>query len=700
MAIRGWKIGAKLSSPSALGIKHARNQSVGFTPPVAVVQALSCKSMMSLSRTAWALAALLTLSACGLLSGRSYNLISGNTLRLSTLVRFDSSVKNAALHYDDACGAQQTLPIDGRVRAKVLSQLGTVFDTLYLEETVGTRVPDGTLNLGLGLQEAEVRVPRASTRTYPAAVTLGAEIVYQDPSGNEVYTKQIKVTRTGDVSAQDKQCAIVGLDDVANEAVALLAEGITKTLGTSTSLQQFAEQRRQGGGGAAAAGQKTAGKSQPVAQPSPLQPPVAVVVPAAGAAVPPDAAPAADTSPPAAAESTEFRPTKLTFRAMVRDENRNHVLEEGEQLTVEVDVTNEGPGLAEGVDVQISGTAEVVEHFAGPLRIGDLPAGEHRRLTIAAKIPQVEGIEQAEVKLTIRATASAIQVAPPKKFLMAVRRPDAEEVEVLSVSIDQPPKRIKGFEQPQALGIAIGVGAYRDSTLAASRFAVRDATVMAKYLQNVTGVPAKQLKVLTDKQAGRDDLAALFESWLPKQVKASTTLYLYFSGRAAVDPESGAVFLVPYDGKPAVQERLFSLRRLHAALGRLPVERAVLFLEVSVEPTGGAGTGQSLPRWDPDSRDIAKGKLIQVIGNTAIQDAHEFYKGQHGLFTYFVLRGLRGEADAKQNGRVLLRELCQYVEAQVSQMAQAEFGNQQEAVCRPSPGAILELEKQPIARLK
>lgn len=636
---------------------------------------------MSRSRIAGVLAALLTLTACGFLSGQSHNLTSGNTLPLTTLVRFDASVRNAALRYDDACGAQQSFPIDGRLRAKILSQLGTVFDTLYIEETVGARIPDGILDLGLGLQEAEVRVPRASTRTYPAAVTLGAEMVYRDSAGAEVYTKQIKVTRTGEVSAQEKQCAIVGLDDVVNEAVAMLAEGMTKTLVTSTSLQQFAQQRRQGGGVSAAAVPKAAGNSQPVVQPSlpqpnPVRPPVTVAPPA------------------------EFRPTKLTFRAMVRDENRNHVLEEGEQLTIEVDVTNEGPGLAEGVDVQISGTPEVVEHFTGPLRIGDLPAGEHRRLTVAAKIPQVEGVEQAEVKLTVRATASAIHVAPPKKFLMAVRRPDAEEVEVLSVSIDQPPKRIKGFEQPQALGIAIGVGAYRDSTLAASRFAVRDATVMAKYLQNVTGVPAKQLKVLTDKQAGRDDLAVLLESWLPTQVKTNTTLYLYFSGRAAVDPESGAVFLVPYDGKPAMQERLFSLRRLHAALGRLPIERAVLFLEVSVEPTGGAGTGQSLPRWDPDSRDVPKGKLIQMIGNTAVQDAHEFYKGQHGLFTYFVLRGLRGEADSKQNGRVLLRELCQYVETQVSQMAQAEFGNQQEAVCRPSPGAILELEKQPIARLK
>ncbi len=660
---------------------------------------------MSLLRIAGALAALMTLSACNLLSGRSHNLTSSNALPLTTLVRFDASMKSAALRYEDACGAQQTLPIDGRVRAKVFSQLGTIFDTLYLEETIGTRTPDGVLDLGLGLQEAEVRVPRASTRTYPAAVTLGAEMVYRDSAGAEVYTKQLKVNRTGEVSAQEKQCGLAGLEDVANEAVALLAEGIAKTLVTSTSLQQFAQQRRQGGGASAAAVPKAAGSSQPVAQPSlpqpsPAHPPVAVAPAAAGVAMASAKVPAEGAPPQVAAASTEFRPTKLTFRAMVRDENRNHVLEEGEQLTVEVDVTNEGPGPAEGVDVQISGTAEVVEHFTSPLRIGDLPAGEHRRLTVAAKIPQVEGIEQAEVKLTVRATGSAIQVAPPKKFLMAVRRPDAEEVEVLSVSIDQPPMRVKGFEQAQALGVAIGVGAFRESTMASSRFAVRDATVMAKYLQNVTGVPAKQVKVLTDRQAGRDDLTALFESWLPKQVKANTTLYLYFSGRAAVDPENGAVFLVPYDGKPATQERLFSLRRLHAALGRLPIERAVLFLEVSVEPIGGAKAGQSLPRWDPDSRDIPKGKLIQVIGNTAVQDAHEFYKGQHGLFTYFVLLGLRGEADPKQNGRVLLRELCQYVEAQVSQVAQAEFGNQQEAVCRPSPGAMLELEKQPIARLK
>lgn len=389
----------------------------------------------------------------------------------------------------------------------------------------------------------------------------------------------------------------------------------------------------------------------------------------------------------------------LTFRAVIRDASRNHILEEGEQLSLEIDVYNEGPDSAEGVEVHVGGTSGLIEQFASPLRIGTLPPREHRRVMVAGTVPPLGQVEQGEVLLTIRAAGTAPHLPAPKRFLMAVR-PAGEEVEVLSVSVDQPPMPLKGPSQPDAIGVAIGIGAFRDATLATGRFAARDATVMASYFRQASGVPAGRIKVITDGQALRDDLATLFESWLPERATSRSTVYVYFSGRAVVEPETGAVSLVPYDGKPGAQQRLYPLSRLHGALASLPIERAIVFFEVSLEPTGATTVAQASPRWDPDDREVPRGKIIQVIGNTAMQDAHEYQPGQHGLFTYYLLKGLRGEADPKQTGRVLLRDLCRYVETQVQQVAQHEFGNRQAPMCRPAPGGILALEKAPIARTK
>ncbi len=384
---------------------------------------------------------------------------------------------------------------------------------------------------------------------------------------------------------------------------------------------------------------------------------------------------------------------------MLRDQSRNHVLEEGEQLRVEVDVYNEGPGPAPGVEVQLTGTPGLVERLTTPMRIGDLPGGEHRRVTVTGTVPKLEAAEQVELTLTIQTSGPAVARPTPKKFLMAVRVP-TEDLEVLSVGVDQPPRRVKGYEQPDAVGVAIGIGAFRDSTLANSRFAAHDATVMAGYLKQASGIPGERIKVLTDGQALRDDLVAVFETWLPTQARPQGTVYVYISGRAVVEPETGAVSLIPYDGRPGNRQRLYGLGRLHAALAHLPIERAIVMLDISLEPVAGVPGTPSALRWDPDESQVPPGRIVQMIGNTAMQDAHDYVPGQHGLFTYFLLKGLRGEADPKRTGRVLLRELCRYVQTQVQEVAQAEFGNRQSPVCLPSPGGILALEKSPIARLR
>lgn len=389
----------------------------------------------------------------------------------------------------------------------------------------------------------------------------------------------------------------------------------------------------------------------------------------------------------------------MSFRAMIRDANRNHVLEIGEAFSVEVDVYNEGPHPAQQVEIHIEGTSGMVEQLGSPLRLGTVPGGEHRRVVVAGTTRPSEPTEQADLTLSLQAQDSHAKLPTPKKFIMAVRAP-REEVAVLSVGVDQPPPRVKGTGQPDAVGLAIGIGSFRDATVASGPYAVRDATVMAGYFRQASGIPADRVKVLTDGQALRDDLAALFESWLPGKVKPTSTVYVYFSGRAVVEPGTGAVSLVPYDGKPSGPQRLYPLSRLHATLASLPIERAILLLEVSLEPTGPITGAPLTPRWDVDEREIPRGKIIQVIGNTAIQDAHDYQAGQHGLFTYYLLKGMRGEADPKQTGRILLRELCRYVQAQVQQRAQAEFGNRQAPVCQPSPGTILALEQAPIARIK
>lgn len=419
----------------------------------------------------------------------------------------------------------------------------------------------------------------------------------------------------------------------------------------------------------------------------------------------PDAAadPATQGGPPATADgpSHETQPsagsTKLSFRSILRDDDRNQVLHAGESYTVELDVRNDGDSPAQGVEVHLSGTPALLEHLSRAVPVGDLEPGEWKRLSVTGTVGPVKDVAQAELVLTLRSVTPA-ELPAAKKFLVAVRPDPGEELEVLSVDVDQVPKSANGLKQPKAAAVVIGVGSYRDDKAPAVKYADRDAQVMADYLKRVSGIPPARVKMLTEAHALKDDVAEAIEEWLPKQVEPGGVVYVYFAGRALVDGVSGGVSLVPYDGVPSGATRLFPARRLEEILMRLPVQRAIVMMEVSLDPLPVAGgAGSTVPVWE-----TAEGhnKILWMVGNRKLQDAHAFDQGRHGLFTYYLLKGLSGAADADRDGTILAGELCTYAKGQVVTIARQQFSNEQEPMCIPGPGHGATARIQPVAKVK
>jgi hypothetical protein len=256
------------------------------------------------------------------------------------------------------------------------------------------------------------------------------------------------------------------------------------------------------------------------------------------------------------------------------------------------------------------------------------------------------------------------------------------------------------MKQPRAVGLAIGIGQFRESGLQRVKYAARDADVVANYWQTVLGIPAERVRRLIDTHALKGDLTELLEDWLPKHADAATVVYLYISGRGAVDGATGAVSLIPFDGALAAGPRLYSLRRLHEDLVKLPISRAVVILDLSLEPLPGKeGTADGAPPdWEQEA--AGKEKIMWMIGNRSVQEAHAYDPGQHGLFTYQVLKGLAGAADIDRDGTILAGELCTYVRGQVMTTAREQFGNEQEPICIPGPGQGAMVRLQPLAKLK
>ena len=643
---------------------------------------------------------LTSLSACDWF-GKTYLKDSERVgIPLSVQLEFDPNVIEGGLEFADPCQQRRVFPVGEAATTIFTKQLGLTFEQVYPAGAPRSGVTtDGTVRIELGLKELDMFITKQQRKTYPASVEFGGTLTYADSSGTSLYTKKLRTEVKGDVETDGMGCEVKGLDALVQEALAKLAVGFKKNIADSIPIKRAASGRKPGSLPVAAPPPAAAPPSAvastvkppvsaPAAAPPPVPPPVVPVAPPTPIPTPEPAPPQPDTSP-----------AKLAFKALLRDENRDHVLMGGEAITVDVEVTNIGSEPAKDVAVVFSGSQVMVEAFPKPVRVGDLSPGESRRVKATGRLGEVTTPDQAELVIGLSAATPGARRVPRKKYIAAVR-PAEEEPEVLSVDVDRTPRRPRGFEQKKAAGVVIGVGTFREGDVPGLKFAAHDAEVMARYFQTVGGMPSRRVKVLTDDRAMKEDIAEALEEWLPEQVEDSSTVIVYFSGRAIADPSSGAISLFPFEGVPGASGRLYSLRRLHAAFAKLRVAHAVLVLDVTLTEPPDPPAKRKDPVWMPIRSLMNSGKLVQLVGVTGDQHAHEYPKGKHGLFTYYLLKGLAGEADQDKDGVIVVGELYDYARTEVLEVAKDVFGNEQEPVCMPELGSQEEEWGVPLARVR
>ena len=196
--------------------------------------------------------------------------------------------------------------------------------------------------------------------------------------------------------------------------------------------------------------------------------------------------------------------------------------------------------------------------------------------------------------------------------------------------------------------------------------------MISRYFQTLGGIPAANIRVLQDRKALRSDLEEALLDWLPAHITKNSTVILYFSGQALV-MSTGETFLIPYDGNTTATSRLYPLKDLEAALSRLKIKQKVFIFDGSILKLDGDRHSKTQgPLWHTSTESV-----VQLIGTSGIGKSLESDTFRHGLFTYSLLRGLRGDADTNRNGEVTLGELTAYVNQEVPSIARTTLHQDQ-----------------------
>jgi hypothetical protein len=564
------------------------------------------------------------------------------SIPLTVRLEIPEALKHAQVFYKDSCGVPQAIPLGERLAEQVKADATGVFEKTF--EGSPKDPADAVFSAALETGETNLAIPRREIGEYPLKVLVRLRVTVVDAEGKTLLNAPVKGEGKWTVTTDGTNCTVQGLMLPVTEALEKLSDRLVDSLTQSVKIRDWAI--RLGTRKEMMAAGRPGGSG--------------------GTGAPPTV--------------TAEAPT-LSFLASLEDENRNQVLEAGEKVVVRVELANAGPGVARGVAVELSGTPALVKEFVNPTLLGDIQPGEKKQVTITTKLPATFPEQQAE--LLVQVTEAGGNGPPTRKRFVASIKSGAgarEPVEMLSVDVDQIPARVQGFERRTSYALVVGLGGYREESIPRLKHARRDAEVVAKHLTALAGFPSENVRVLTDERALLVDLQDTFEDWLPRQANASGIVFVYLVGNAVLNAEGTDIILIPYEGRPDLARRGYSLNRLQEVLARLPSRLNLVFADLSFPAGDGKGDARSLP-W---SARKTGGKTRTVIIGSSFTNGPSLSRDaeQHGLFTYHFLKAIRGQGDADDNGWVDVGEIIAYLREQVPKGA-AELKKQQVPAVNP-----------------
>lgn len=234
-------------------------------------------------------------------------------------------------------------------------------------------------------------------------------------------------------------------------------------------------------------------------------------------------------------------------------------------------------------------------------------------------------------------------------------------------------------EQPNFYAVIIGVSKF--SYLPENewlQYADADAKAFHRFITSPRGrgfLP-ENVYLLTDEDASYQAIRSRLGSTLAKKLKPDDTVYIFVATHGMVEREAAREgYLLANDSD---REDLYSSALPMRELGniiqnRLRTARRV-FLFADACRAGKLGQAQgSVNRYIEDvSRQ--RGEVMGLLASRPNEFSREGpqFGGGHGLFTYYLLKGLMGEADVDNDSTVTASEIVTYLQAKVTDASQRE----------------------------
>ena len=255
--------------------------------------------------------------------------------------------------------------------------------------------------------------------------------------------------------------------------------------------------------------------------------------------------------------------------------------------------------------------------------------------------------------------------------LGAAQQPAGKKERDLRLEKDAVPAAVPGQPQPvhipRSYALVVGVANYQNLPTAKQlQFPERDAEAVYSILISTEGgnFHAENVHKLIGPKATLAGLRHELEEWLPSVTKDDDRVLIYFAGHGFVF--NGKAYLAPYD-----------IDLNHTASTGYPMDTLGRDIGTKIKGkwkvllTDSCHSGAINPDADVQLINGTLGNLNKSLFSlTASRDRERSFEskdwgGGHGIFTYYVVKGLEGAADESGDGVVTADELAEYVHRNV-----------------------------------
>ncbi|MFC1489552.1 caspase domain-containing protein, partial [Thermodesulfobacteriota bacterium] len=224
--------------------------------------------------------------------------------------------------------------------------------------------------------------------------------------------------------------------------------------------------------------------------------------------------------------------------------------------------------------------------------------------------------------------------------------------------------------------VVVGINKYPNARQL--KYAVNDAKIFYNHLVEHNHIPAENVTLLLNQEATLTKIRSTLGTYLKSKAGKDDMVVIFFAGHGATERDTSSPdgdglekYLLPFDvDLKDLYATALPMGELSRIFNRIRSERLIFIADACYSGASGgrtiSTTGLRANISETFIERIASGKgRVIITASGANEVSAEKDELQHGVFTYFLIEGLKGAADMNKDGLVTVDEAYNYVSEHV-----------------------------------